>query len=92
MSIKQMRKKITDKYGENNRVVDKFDKCTDDKTKTKKDIDELFKFLNMFFLEGKWFPSLTFCEHCDRLRCAALQTLLQNYEQSVDNAILWMNC
>lgn len=53
MSIKQMRKKITDKYGENNRVVDKFDKCTDDKTKTKKDIDELFKFLNMFFLEGK---------------------------------------
>lgn len=53
MSIKQMRKKITDKYGENNRVVDKFDKCVDDKTKTKKDIDELFEFLKMFFLEGK---------------------------------------
>lgn len=53
MSIKQMRKKITDKYGENNRVVDKFDKCANDKTKTKKDIDELFEFLEMFFLEGK---------------------------------------
>lgn len=53
MSIKQMRKKITDRYGENNKVVDKFDKYASDKTKTKKDIDELFEFLNMFFLEGK---------------------------------------
>ena len=53
MSIKQMRKKITDKYGENNRVVAKFDFYANDKTKTEEEVKEVFKFLEMFFLEGK---------------------------------------
>ena len=53
MSIKQMRKKITDKYGENNRVVAKFDFYANDETKTEEEIKEVFKFLEIFFLEGK---------------------------------------
>jgi hypothetical protein len=52
MSIKQMRKKITDRYGENNRVVAKFDSIANDKTKTKSDIEQMFEFLSMFFLDN----------------------------------------
>lgn len=52
MNIKQMRKKITDKYGENNRVVAKFDSVANDKTKTKSDVEQMFKFLSMFFLDN----------------------------------------
>ena len=53
MSIKQMRKKITDKYGEDNRVVAKFDLYANDKTKTREEVEQIFEFLEMFFLEGK---------------------------------------
>lgn len=52
MSIKQMRKKITDRYGENNKVVAKFDSVANDKTKTKSDIEQVFEFLSMFFLDN----------------------------------------
>lgn len=52
MSIKQMRKKITDRYGENNKVVAKFDSVANDKTKTKSDIEQVFELLSMFFLDN----------------------------------------